>query len=129
MIFIILGSQKFQFNRLLKKIDDLIQNECIYGEVFAQIGYSTYKPRFYKYKNFLNRDDFLDKIESADLIITHGGTGAIINAIKRNKKVIAIPRSSKFCEHVDDHQKEIINVFKQAEYIESVENMEDLGKK
>ncbi len=47
MIFITLGSQKFQFNRLLKKIDNLIEIGVIQEEVFAQIGYSNYKPKNY----------------------------------------------------------------------------------
>ena len=29
MIFVTVGSQKFQFNRLLKKIDELIENKVI----------------------------------------------------------------------------------------------------
>ena len=45
MIFITLGSQKFQFNRLLKAVDELVAAGKIKDEVFAQIGYSDYKPR------------------------------------------------------------------------------------
>ena len=33
MIFVTVGSQKFQFNRLLKKIDELIENKVINEEV------------------------------------------------------------------------------------------------
>ena len=44
MIFITLGSQKFQFNRLLKAVDELVAAGKIKDEVFAQIGYSDYKP-------------------------------------------------------------------------------------
>ena len=40
MIFITLGSQKFQFNRLLKTVDELVERGIIKEEVFAQIGYS-----------------------------------------------------------------------------------------
>ena len=40
-IFITLGSQKFQFNRLLKAVDELCENQIVDAEdVFAQIGYS-----------------------------------------------------------------------------------------
>ena len=38
MIFVTLGSQKFQFNRLLKKIDELklaLQSEFEYSNIFA----------------------------------------------------------------------------------------------
>ena len=48
MIFITLGSQKFQFNRLLIEVDKLIVDGKITEEVFAQIGYSDYKPQNYK---------------------------------------------------------------------------------
>lgn len=49
-IFITLGSQKFQFNRLLKAVDELCENkEEKEREIFAQIGYSTYKPKHFEY--------------------------------------------------------------------------------
>ena len=51
MIFITLGSQKFQFNRLLKEIDRLIETGVIKDEVFAQIGYSDYQPKHFSLNN------------------------------------------------------------------------------
>ena len=48
MIFITTGSQKFQFNRLLQKIDELVAEGTIKDEVFAQIGYSDYVPKHYE---------------------------------------------------------------------------------
>ena len=126
MIFITLGSQKFQFNRLLIEIDDLIKNGEIIEEVFAQIGYSDYKPKNFKFKNFLNRDEFLENIEKSNIVITHGGTGAIVGAIKKKKKVIAVPRLAKFGEHVDDHQTEIVSQFKELNLIETAFNKDEL---
>ena len=58
MIFVTLGSQKFQFNRILKEIDYLIEKNVIQEKVFAQIGASTYSPKLYEYKNFLNQNEF-----------------------------------------------------------------------
>ena len=112
MIFITLGSQKFQFNRLLQAVDELIDKGVIKGEVFAQIGYSDYKPRNYEYKEFLDRDEFASKEGKCEILITHGGTGAIIGAVKKGKKVIAVPRLAKYGEHVDDHQLQLIAQFK-----------------
>lgn len=110
-IFITLGSQKFQFNRLLEAIDALYENNENMEKAFAQIGYSTYIPKHFKYKNFLDRDEFMDEMSKADIIITHGGTGAIIGALKKGKKVIAVPRLAKYGEHVDDHQLQLIKQF------------------
>lgn len=123
MIFITLGSQKFQFNRLLKAVDEIAVDE----DVFAQIGYSDYKPRNYRYKEFLDRDEFENMMSKADIVITHGGTGAIIEAVKKGKKVIAVPRLKKYGEHVDDHQIQLIGQFRNLELIYACEDM-DLEK-
>lgn len=117
-IFITLGSQKFQFNRLLKVVDELCENGTIDAEdVFAQIGYSDYIPNNYCYKEFLDRDEFSKEMGKADIVITHGGTGAIIGAVKKNKKVIAVPRRAKYGEHVDDHQLQLIEQFDELNLI------------
>ena len=45
MILVTVGSQKFQFNRLLQEIDKLIEEGIIKEKVFAQIGVSDYIPK------------------------------------------------------------------------------------
>ena len=126
MIFVTVGSQKFQFNRLLKKIDELIESGDIKEEVFAQIGVSDYTPKNYNYKDFVTQDEFKEYMDKADLIITHAGTGAIVTALKKNKKVIAIPRLSEYGEHVDDHQIQLIDEFKEMNFIEPVYQIDEL---
>ena len=126
MIFVTLGSQKFQFNRLLKELDKLVNEGEITEGIFAQIGYSDYKPQNYKYKEFLDREEFCKVMQKADKVITHGGTGAIIGAIKNDKKVIAIPRLQKYGEHVDDHQLQIVEEFNKMKFIKSVIDIEEL---
>lgn len=117
MIFVTVGSQKFQFNRLLRAVDELIEKKVIRDAVFAQIGYSDYLPKHYRYKRFLDRDEFVEFERKSDIIITHGGTGAIIGAVKKGKKVIAVPRLEKYREHVDDHQLQLIEQFKEQNLI------------
>ncbi|MBW3095448.1 beta(1,3)galactosyltransferase EpsH [Bifidobacterium sp. 64T4] len=111
MIFVTVGSQKFQFNRLIRKVDELVASGEITEEVFSQIGVSDYIPKHGKYSRFLNRDEFFEISGECDIVITHGGTGAIIGAVKRGKKVIAVPRLAKYKEHVDDHQLQILHQF------------------
>lgn len=122
MIFVTVGSQKFQFNRLLIAIDKLIEEKKITDVVFAQTGYSDYQPKHYQFARFLNKDDYLNYINKASIIICHGGTGAIINAIKQGKKVIAIPRQEKYHEHVDDHQLQIVSQFQKLNLISTCTN-------
>lgn len=126
-IFITLGSQKFQFNRLLKAVDELCERKIIKAQnVFAQVGYSDYIPKNYKYENFLDRDKLGMEMGKADIVITHGGTGAIIGAVKLGKKVIAVPRLAKYGEHVDDHQLQLIKQFDDLNLIYSCKATEDL---
>lgn len=122
MIFITVGSQKFQFNRLLEAVDKLVEKRIITDEVFAQTGYSNYRPHNYDFKPFLNRDEFAESTSRADIVITHGGTGAIIGAVKKGKKVIAVPRLEKYGEHVDDHQLQLIEQFRDLDLIYACED-------
>lgn len=128
MIFVTLGSQKFQFNRLLIEIDKLVEEKKITEEVFAQIGYSEYRPKNYRYKEFLDRDEFNNIMEKCNKVITHGGTGAIIGAVKKGKKVIAVPRLAKFKEHVDNHQLQIVEEFKNMNFIVSTNDIGEIEK-
>lgn len=126
LIFVCLGSQIFQMNRLLKKLDVMISEGCLEDKVIAQIGHSEYLPRNYKYKRFMDKDEFKNYQEQADLIITHGGTGAIIGASKLGKNIIAVPRLAKYREHVDDHQLQIVRVLEEEGYIRVAYDVESL---
>ncbi|KIR02427.1 glycosyltransferase 28-like protein [Lachnospiraceae bacterium TWA4] len=128
MIFITVGSQKFQFNRLLEAIDQLVQKNVITETVIAQSGASSYKPINYEYKPFFNRDEFKRLMKQSDIVITHGGTGAIISALKQNKKVIVVPRLKKFGEHVDDHQLQLIKEFEDNNFIISCLDVSELDQ-
>lgn len=118
MVFVTMGSQKFQFDRLLKAVDDLRAAGAISEPVFAQTGACTYLPEHIESAQFLDRDKFKSTMASSDVVITHGGTGAIIGAVKAGKKVIAVPRLARYGEHVDDHQVEIVKQFANMGLIE-----------
>lgn len=126
MIFVCVGSREYQFDRLIKKIDDLIE-ENIISDVFGQIGTSNYIPENFEFKRFLSSNEFQYYQNEADLIISHGGSGALIGALKKNKKVIAVPRLEKYGEHTDDHQVQISSVLHREGYLIEVKDIDDLG--
>lgn len=94
--------------------------------VFAQIAKSTYIPQNYEYERFMSVDKFKEYQKEAGLIISHGGTGALIGALKMGKKVIATPRLAKYGEHIDDHQLQVVGVLESEGYLRSVVDMADL---
>ena len=113
-IFVICGSQKFQFNRLIKALDEQVGKGLIKADIFAQIGGSDYEPSNFKFKHFIDQDTFSENIASADVIITHSGTGSIMQSINNGKKAIVVPRLAEHGEHVDNHQKQIAQAFDES---------------
>lgn len=128
MIFVTVGTQKFQLNRLLESVDKLIEKGMIVDTVFAQIGNSTYKPRHYQYERFLSREEFLRNIKLCDLLITHSGVGTIIEGLNFEKAIVVFPRRKEYGEHVDDHQMQIAEAFEKKDYILVCRDEALLGK-
>lgn len=128
MIFVCVGSRDYQFNRLLKALDDLVKNGEVTETIVAQIGQSEYEPKGYEWHRFMDRDEFKRYQTEADLIISHAGTGALIGALKLEKQVISVPRLARFGEHIDDHQLQISGVLAGEGYLREVLDMADLGK-
>lgn len=117
MIYVAVGTQKFQFDRLLKIIDKLIENGLVKDEVFAQIGYSKYQPVNYSYKEFLSKKEFDEYIIKCNLLITHSGVATIMAGLKYNKPIVVMPRLAKYKEHVDDHQVQIAEAFTSKNFV------------
>ncbi len=125
MILVTLGTQSQKFYRLLEAIEQLDTDE----EIIVQAGGSAdYKSKKMKIFDFISYDEMQKYIDKADLIITHGGTGSIIMPLQKGKKVIASPRLEKYEEHVNDHQKEIVDVFANEKYILKFDDGDDLNK-
>ncbi|TRZ36827.1 glycosyltransferase family 28 [Niallia circulans] len=129
MIFVTVGTQKFQFNRLFKELDKLKEEYEIKEEIIAQIGVSDYVPANYNYVKFVDGDTINRYMETCSLLITHSGTSSIIQGLRLNKKVLVVPRLAEFGEHVDNHQVEIAKTFEDAGYVEVVNDISNLGDK
>ena len=128
MIFVVLGTQDKQFTRLLKAVDKEIEKGTIKGEVVVQAGQTKYESSNMKIFDLVSAPEFDKLMDEADIVITHGGAGSILGAIKRGKKVIATPRLAKYKEHHNDHQKQIVGEFAKEGYILELDDMNDLGK-
>ena len=104
MIFVTVGTHEQQFNRLIEKIDNLKKDGIIEDDVFIQIGFSTYEPRYCEWKKLVSYDEMTEYISKARVVITHGGPATFMSVLSSGKKPIVVPRLKKFGEHVNDHQ-------------------------
>lgn len=109
MIFVTVGTHEQQFNRLVEEIDRLKAEGIIQTDVFIQIGFSDYRPKYCEWKRFLSYDEMNNFIKRADTIVTHGGPATFMNVIANGKIPVVVPRRKKYGEHVNDHQLEFCN--------------------
>lgn len=111
-VFASVGTQKFPFNRLIDALDIVASSH----DVFVQYGTSK-KPRLCKGAAFVNKDEFAKRLAEADVAVVHGGVGTIRAALSLGIKVVAVPRTAAYGEHVDDHQAEIVSAFAKGGYL------------
>lgn len=128
MILITLGTQDKSFERLLKSVDKEIENGNIKEKVIAQIGTTKYESKNMELFDLIPRERFDALIEECSLLITHGGVGSILTGVTKGKKVIAAPRLSKYKEHINDHQIQIVERFAKEKYILELKDFSKLGK-
>ena len=117
MIFVPLGTQAMGFTRCLKMLDEMILHYGIKEEVIVQMGNSDYQSDNFKIVPFVPEEVFKQYIADASVVISHAGSGALFNAIKKHKKLIAVARLKKYHEMVDDHQTELVRKLSEGGYI------------
>ena len=128
MIFVTLGTQDKPFVRLLKALDKALVKGSIKDRVVVQAGTTKYESTNMEIFDFLDIKAFEDCIKECDLLITHGGVGSIFTGLKKGKKVIAVSRLSKYGEHVNDHQLEIVRKFVDDGYILELRDFNKISK-
>ena len=129
MIFVTVGSRNYSFDRLFKKLDELYEKGVLTDYMFAQVGTSKYKPQYYEYKDFISPEEFQEKVERADIVVSHGASGSIMKALDAGKKVIAVTRLEKYGEHINDHQIQNNEAFSSNHYVLMADlELTDLGE-
>lgn len=129
MIFVTVGTHEQPFNRLIKKVDDLVADGDIKEKVIVQTGFSTYVPQNCEAHKMMSFDDMQAALKKARIVITHGGPSSFIEALQFGKVPIVVPRQEKFHEHVNNHQVEFTELIaKRMNNIIPVYNIDNLKK-
>lgn len=129
MIFVTVGSRNYPFDRLFKKLDALYAEGVLADSMFAQIGTSAYKPKHFEFKDFISPEEFIENVNKADIVVSHGASGSIMKALNADKKVIAVTRLEKYGEHINDHQIQNNEAFSNNKFVLMADlELEDLGE-
>jgi len=116
-VFVTVGTT--EFSNLIKNVDLKIGQMDQY-DVEAQIGTSKYIP---KYINYYRYTDYMaDRIEWADIVITHGGAGTVYDLLEKQKKTIVVPNPNVR----GNHQIEIANFVNENNFAIALRNQEGL---
>lgn len=111
-VFVAVGTHPQQFDRLIKKVDEIAGKEKGF-DFFGQIGHCSYIPKNFSYKRFLGIEEFDKRIFWSDLVVTHAGAGTFSKCNLLGKKLVVVPRLKEFDEHNDDHQKELAETIRE----------------
>ncbi len=117
MIFVTIGTQKQQFDRIIKLIEN--SNVLKDEEIIIQVGHTKYNSsnKNIQITDFLDDDKFKEYIKNCKYIICHGGVGTIFTALESEKKILVVPRLKKYHEHKNDHQLEVSTELEKEGYI------------
>jgi beta-1,4-N-acetylglucosaminyltransferase len=108
----------YKFDELIKKIDQIALGRKF--EFICQIGQGKYIPKNCESFSFSN--NFAEKVNTADLIITHAGAGTVYSLLERKKNLIVVPNTDR----VDKHQLEIAKYVSDNKYCLSCFDINDI---
>ncbi|NPU90891.1 MAG: glucuronosyltransferase [Gammaproteobacteria bacterium] len=102
MIFVTVGTQ-LPFERLIKAVDEWAEKwPEIY--IFAQVGDTEYIPQHMTFVRKLTPQEYSQKFNDAQVVVSHAGMGTIISALENGKYLVLVPRLAALGEHRNDHQ-------------------------
>lgn len=102
MIFVTVGYQ-MPFDRMVESIDRWAGRHPD-AAIFAQIGPTEFRPSNLPFTDFMDPADFVQRVESASVLVAHAGMGSILTALQYGKPIVIFPRRGDLQETRNDHQ-------------------------
>lgn len=116
MIFVTVGTN--DFDSLIAKMDELAPD--LGDKVVMQIGRGEYEPRYGHFFRFASSlDEYFDE---AEIIVSHGGLGTIVEALERGKKLVCVADPARY----DQHQEQLLRTFSAQNHLLWCQDLEQL---
>ena len=126
MIFVTLGTNDKPFVRLIAAVEDAVRRGVIKDEVHQQSGFTKYESDVIRIFPYIDRNEFADYMNRADLVICHGGAGTIFTALSLHKRILGAARRMDEGEHVNDHQIQLLQAFEDQGYLIYMKDLSDI---
>ena len=108
-VVVTLGTEAFGFRRAVECLVKILPRDA---DVLWQTGYTDVDGLGIEGRESVPGYELRSAMASADVVISHAGTGSAITSFEMGKKPLILPRESRFGEHVDDHQMLTANELK-----------------
>jgi UDP-N-acetylglucosamine transferase subunit ALG13 len=128
-IFLAVGTQ-LPFDRLTKALDGWCGATGRGAEVFGQVGHldeTHVTPAHFEWQARIGPEDYTQRMQNADVIVSHAGMGTIITALTLGKPIIIMARRAHLGEQRNDHQYATLKRFKDRAGVFAVETEEELA--
>ncbi|MSS74678.1 beta-1,4-galactosyltransferase [Candidatus Pacearchaeota archaeon] len=122
MIFVTIGTHPGQFDRLIKRIDEIAPH--IKEKIIIQTGFTKYVPK--NVEHFVFAESLEPYFRDARLVISHSATSLLEFVLSNKKPIITVPRQKKFGEHINDHQVEFAEALHLRTGIKVILNIQDI---
>jgi len=116
------------FDRMVSGVSLLKKEGRLSGPIVAQIGNSKTKFEGIDAFESCSFAELNERMNIADIVICHGGSGSILGALKAGCHVIAMARKHEYGEHYDNHQTDITNAFWEMGLISVAKDENDLWR-
>lgn len=123
MILCLLGTNPYQFDRLASAFDQACKSLNLEG--FIQLGNTNSNSKNCHSFDFKARSEIQELISKADLIVTQGGYGSMMDVLEAKKPLIAVPRLIQYGECLDD-QTELVNYWEEKGFLLSCSDIDNL---
>lgn len=125
MIFVTVGTS-FPFDRLIRALDEIVEQGIFTEEIFAQVGKGGYRPSHFNWVETLTKQEFDAYFNQAESLIAHAGMGTITMALQQHKPILVIPRLKQFKELVNDHQLATAKQFERSGHVLAAYHVDEL---
>lgn len=120
-VVITLGTWRQPFRRLVDRLLTLLPLVVAPdADILWQTGH-TDVPDVPDARPFVPARELADAIREADLVVTHAGMGATMDALEAGRCPVVVPRTASAGEQVDDHQRDLAHSLSAAGLVVAVD--------
>ncbi len=120
MIFATCGSSHLPFDRMMRALAVLPEDELHVQHGPAEPPTCAWATAYLPFAGVV------EQIERADVVVTHGGVGSIMCALRAGHVPVVFPRLKRYAETVDDHQAELVEALAQRQTVIVARSSEEL---